>query len=161
MLNDEQTTDLRHKLGLPEDADGATILAALDEALEERADAPPDRPTAGAPEGTVLVDAEVLAQLQAGAAAGAAARQQQVVETRDNTIRAAIRDGRITKASSEKWATRWDADPDGTAEVLASLPAGLVPLDELGHTNPGNQTGSADVDDVAYLALFPDEQKVG
>jgi ATP-dependent protease ClpP protease subunit len=127
----EQLNTMRQDLGLPETADEATIVAALSEALEERAEAPAAA-TTEVPAGMSLVSTEVLDQLRTQASQGAEARAQQLTERRDNAITNAIRTGRITPAQRDHFATLWDADPAGTETLLASLAPGLVPVDELG-----------------------------
>lgn len=130
-FTDEQMTTMRTQLGLPDDADEATILAGLGEALTERADPPPA--TANVPAGMSLIETDVLDGLRNGATAGLAARDQQLTEARDRTIADAVRTGRISPARVEHWQDSWAADPDGTATTLAALEPGLVPVSELGH----------------------------
>jgi hypothetical protein len=79
------TEGLRQRLGIAENADEGTILAALDEALAERATDEP--PKAALPEGTVAIDAGILEQLRTDAAAGRAAREQQQAERREGWSR--------------------------------------------------------------------------
>lgn len=130
-FSDEQLTQMRTDLGLQADADEATIVAALREALEERAEGPST--TTQVPEGMVLVESDVLAGLRDQAGQGALARQQQLDERRDRTIDQAVADGRITPARREHWVNAWNADAEGAEQQLASLAPGLVPLEERGH----------------------------
>jgi hypothetical protein len=137
---------LRERLGLGADADEATILAAVDEALTERAD-PAPAPTASAapivPTGMTLIDEATLADLRQKAEQGVAARARQLTEDRDRTIDDAIRAGKTPPARREHWQTAWAADPDGTKQLLASLAPGLVPLADIGE--PGSEpTGERD-----------------
>lgn len=133
-FSDEQLITLRQKLGTAEDADEATILAALDEALDERAEADPQGNTnqAELPEGTVAIDSDQLEELQVAARAGQEARVQQQRESRERLVSAAVSDGRIPPARREAWLTQIEAD-SGSADVLASLAPGLVPLAAIGH----------------------------
>lgn len=131
-FSDEQLATMRQELGLPEDADEATIVAALSEALEERAETPASN-TATPPEGMVLVESDVLDQLRTGAEQGTAARTQQLIEKRDRAINQAIADGKITPARKDHWVAQWDADPEGAEQTLNALAAGLVPVEERGH----------------------------
>ncbi len=62
---------LRERLGATDAADEDTILAAVDEALAERAET---APTAALPEGVVAIDQATLDQLRAAAEDGRAAR---------------------------------------------------------------------------------------
>ena len=158
-FSDEQMTTMRQELGLPEDADEATIVAALSEALAEQAEATTSHTTtAQAPEGMTLVDTAVLDELRSGARQGVEARQRQLTEDRDRTIEDAIRTGRTTPARREHWQNAWAADPEGTRQMLASLAPGLVPVEELGNAgDPASAQNNAD--DSLYVSLFGDEQK--
>lgn len=154
-FSDEQLTTMRQKLGLAENADEATILAALDEALEERADEPTQQAaasTAQIPEGTVLVDAAMLAELRDGATAGRAARQELDDTARNSAIQAAIDDGRIPAGRREHWQAAWNADANGTRATLEALEPGLIPLAERGHTSDGDEQ-AAQLSDVALDAF--------
>lgn len=143
-FSDEQLTTLRQRLGTAEDADEATILAALDERLAEPA-APPNPP------GTVVLDEAQHAQLLADARDGREARAQQLAEQRDRTVQAAVDDGRIPPARREHWVAQLAADP-GAADVLANLKPGLVPLAETGYA--GNEpTDPAAADDYWFAGV--------
>lgn len=132
-FTDAQLTTMRQELGLPEDADEATIVAALSEALAEQAEETTSSTAATPPEGMVLVESDVLDDLRSAAAMGKEARTQQLNEKRDRTIAQAIADGKITPARREHWAMQWDADPEGAEQTLNALAAGLVPVEERGH----------------------------
>lgn len=152
-FSDEQITDMRQQLGVAEDADEATILAALSEALTEQA--APENAAPAVPDGMAVVDAEVLAQLRADAEAGRQARTTQLEAERDGAIDAAVRDGRIMRSRAEHWRESWNADPDGARQLLASLAPGLVPVDELGVGESPAETE----DDALYASVFGDEKK--
>lgn len=152
-ISDEQLNTLREQVGCDADADLDTVLAAVPEALSERADTTPETNTGGQdqrqiPDGMTLVETDVLATLQAGAQDGVTARAQQLRDERDRAVTAAVADGRITPASRERWQNRWDADADGTRELLAGLPAGLVPVDERGHDDAGEPVAASTVSTV-------------
>lgn len=135
---------LRERLGISADAavDEGAILAALDEALNERVE-----PTTQVPAGTTLIDSGVLAQLQADATAGAAARAEQVAAHRAALVEAAIQDGRTVPAMREHWNAALAANPDGTAQTLAALPKGsALPIAAAGYT--GGVEESADDDSI-------------
>ncbi|GAA2990750.1 hypothetical protein GCM10017559_08520 [Streptosporangium longisporum] len=139
---------LRTRLGLSADADEATILAAVDEALNERAEpTTPTEPVAAAPAalppGTVAIDETMLAELRERAEQGVAARARQLTEDRDRAIEDAIRAGKTPPARREHWQTSWKADPEGTKQLLASLAPGLVPLADIGEPG-GEPTGPSD-----------------
>lgn len=133
---------LRDRLGVTDvEADEQTVLAALDEALGERAsDPPPAVPEL--PEGVTVIDTAALQELQVAAAAGQAARRQQLTEERDDAISAAVRDGRIPMARRDHWQTAWDKDAEGAKAALASLAPGLVPVTTTGL--PGGESASDD-----------------
>ena len=138
-FSDAELNTLRTKLGVAEDADEATILAALDEALDERAEAPaPQGSTTTIPEGMSLIETDVLAELKAGAADGRTARQQQVEAHRDGLIRDAIAAGKISPARRDHWVKQFAADAAGAEEMLAQLEPGLIPVSEVGHADTGD-----------------------
>ena len=155
VMADTLKADILQRLGVTDaNADDATILAALDEALEERADE--TAPTASIPEGTVLLDAGRFAELEAQAAAGAQARAQQDAERRDRLVATALTEGRISAANRAIWRERLDADEDGTAALLATLPkAGAVPTEENGYTGGEDESS----EDSLYASLYPSTKK--
>ncbi len=146
-------SEIRARLGLAGDADEAAVLAALDSRLqptdpgdgtEPAGDADGDtatepvtvsepaavrEPVAAAtklPPGVVAVDEATLAELRRNAQLGAAAHERQRVSDRDREIEAAVQAGKIAPARKDHWVKAWEADPDGTKGVLASLEPGLV-----------------------------------
>lgn len=155
VMADTLKADILQRLGVTDaNADDATILAALDEALEERAD--DTAPTASIPEGTVLVDAGRFAELEAQAAAGAQARAQQDAERRDRLVATALTEGRISADNRKIWRERLDADEDGTTALLATLPkAGAVPTEEIGYTGGEDESS----EDSLYASLYPSTKK--
>lgn len=152
-FTDEQMTDLRRKLGVAEDADEATILAALDESLDERADEQPPANTTTVPAGMALIDEGTLASLRSDAAAGREARDEQQAAARRAAVAAAVSDGRIPPSRREHWEAQLAADP-GAEAVLNSLAKGTVPLDAVGHDGEPDTTEA----DEIYNSLFGDEK---
>ena len=153
-LMEEFLNNLRQRLGVNSEASVEDILAALDEALAERADE--TAPTASIPEGTVLVDAGRFAELEAQAAAGAQARAQQDAERRDRLVATALTEGRISAANRAVWRERLDADEDGTTALLATLPkSGAVPTEEIGYTGGEDESS----EDSLYASLYPSTKK--
>lgn len=153
-------TGIRNALGIPADRelDDDDLVAGVVEALAERAD---PEPTAALPEGAVAIDRTQLDQLQADAAQGRAARQEQLTNARESKIAAALADGRITAASAATWRATLERDDEhGTshgAELLASLAKNQqVPVTPIGYT--GGVEDSND-DDALYAMAFPDEKK--
>lgn len=141
-FSDEQLTTMRQRLGTADDADEATILAALDTRLAERP-APQTAP------GTVVLDEAQHAQLLADARDGREARAQQLAERRERLVRAAVDDGRIPPARAEQWRGYLEADP-GAEETLAALRPGLVPLDEVGYAGKDTPADPAAGDDYWF-----------
>lgn len=155
VFTNEQLTSLRQKLGVTDaDADGQTLLNALDEALEEGAAGP--SAAAGSPtvpEGMVLMDSTMVESLRADATAGRQARQQQQAERRQKLVKDAIGDGRITARARQAWLNKLEIEGASGEEQLASLETGLIPLTEIGYASDGEPdtppaTGKAAVDTV-------------
>lgn len=155
---------LVQKLGLAADADDETILAALDEALDERAGdgADAEGAPAGAPSleqataalasaGMAVVDRAQYEATVAAAQAGAEARAQQVREADERLVDQAITDGRIPPARRDHHLQALAADREGHTAVLAAIPAGVVPLVEVGHGVTSEFTSE---EDATYASLF-------
>lgn len=135
-FSDEQLDQMRESLGLPDDADEAAIVEALqaatadtgnadeDEAEGEGGDAGGD-PLAALPDGVVAIEAATLAELRAQAARGSDAHARQAREDREALVDAAVRDGRIAPARRAHWLKALEADP-GAAATLAALEKGLI-----------------------------------
>lgn len=152
-ITDAQLTTLRQTAGVADDADVDTALAAIAEALQEQAEAPP---TASHPEGTVLVDQAAFADLQAQAALGAQAREQQMAAHREQVLDEAVRAGRIAPAARNGWAALLERD--ATAEAtLAELPANTIPVTEIGHVGQVEGDAAASADDVLYASVYSKE----
>ncbi|MFI7449548.1 head maturation protease, ClpP-related [Nonomuraea sp. NPDC049714] len=140
------TEGLRERLGIADDAelDDDALLDAVDQALAERAEpstagpAPGPEPVAARiPDGMQLIDEATLAELRASAAQGVEARALQRTEARDQALNDAIRVGKFPPARRDHYAAAWDADPEGTRQLLDSLAEGLVPLADVGQ--PGGE----------------------
>lgn len=139
--------DIRQRLGTTADADEATILAALDEALAEQA-----TDTPALPEGTALVDAEQLEQLQADAAAGRQAREEQVAARRASLVEAAVNDGRVPPSRRDHWVDYLAKDPAGE-EALATLKP-VANMTERGFTGGVDESSS---EDAFFARLYSKE----
>jgi ATP-dependent protease ClpP protease subunit len=127
-FTDEEFTALREKLGLGEDAAAGDLLDALDEKLEQAPAAKAAEPPAAAqlPEGVVAIERNVLDELRRDAAAGAAARAEQVKARRLSLVDAAAATGKIRAADRERWLKNLELDPEGYEEILAKLEPGLA-----------------------------------
>jgi hypothetical protein len=162
---------LREGLGLAPDASDEDVNAAMQTALTSTtttgttttagADTTPTAPVAepvaaGVPAGvqrvagTMLIDAsawdaqqERLKRLEAEA--GRRARDE-----RDQVIAAAVKEGKFAPAVTERWARAWDANPEGTREIIATLQKNVIPVEALGFADESG----ADLDDE-FKHLFP------
>jgi hypothetical protein len=142
---------LRQRLGITDaDADEATLLAAVDEALAERTSDDPIEPAVPTvpvlPEGVSVIDTAALEELQIAARAGQQARVRQLTEDRDASIRAAISDGRIPGSRREHWEKQFAADSEGAAKMLASLAPGTIPVEASGLAGDSDALSQEDAD---------------
>ncbi|NIB22871.1 Clp protease [Pseudoteredinibacter isoporae] len=153
-MSDTIKKGLIDRLGITDaDATEDTILAAVDEALAERAE---PAPRFSPPEGTVLMDADQVEQLRADARAGAEARAQQISDRRAGVVDAAIQDGRVAPARRDHWLAQLAADEEGATEVLDSLAPGTIPMAPAGFT--GGVDESTD-EDAVYAKYWPTTEK--
>lgn len=149
---DDFKAGIRERLGMTDaDATDEAVLAALDEALAEQAEV---TPVAAIPEGTQIVETGVLNQLRGDAAAGRAARDQQIKDRRDGIISDALKQGRITAASKDSFRALLDADEEGTAKVLAAMAPNTVPVAEIGHA-----AGEVSAEDALYATAWGADEK--
>lgn len=156
-FNDDQVETLRQMVGVSADADFDTFQGALKEALDERADG---SAAAALPDGTVVIEKGTLEELQAKAALGVQAREQQLAEHRRTVVQAAVRDGRIPPARAEHWEAALAADP-GVEETLGKLAPGLVNVVEIGHSDGSTTEQDGSDTGVTYAALWPEDEKEG
>lgn len=152
-LSNEQIT-MRQKLGIAEDADEATMLAALDEALEERSDPPVETTTPAVPAGHVVIPAAKLADLEAGAALATSTAKSLRDKERDTFLDTV--QGKYLPTSREGWEAEYDRDPAGVRAHFEKAPV-LIPTLELGHDKPVSEIQTEE--DAAYAAAFPETQK--
>ena len=120
----------------------------------------PTPPPAAAqlPDGFVAIDANVLAELQAGSTQGAEARAEQKRTERQGIVNAALADGRLAKASETKaleLLERDDADGVTTyRDFLDSLPKNsAVPMSSSGYTGDMAEAGDSE-GDVTKTAAY-------
>jgi len=143
------------KLGLDADADEAAIDAKIDELTAEGEPVEPTLDEAlkvAAKAGLATnITTEALAGLQAQAAEGAEARAQQIRESDERIVDAAITEGKIAPARRDHHLQALAADREGHTAVLAGLQPGLVPLAEKGHGVTADITNE---DDAIYASLF-------
>ena len=151
-MSDTLSKGLRERLGIKADAqlDEAGLLAALDETLAEQTEAT----STSTPPGTVLIDQTVLVGLQADAAQGRQAREQQLTDQRESLVQAALADGRIAPTSAQDWRDSLAEAPVQAAKLLASLAKNAVPVQAFGYTGGVEESND---DDIAYEAMYGKE----
>ena len=142
---------IREALGLSTDASDDEVKAALTTAGLGAQPTEPDpepNPPAPAPAahtrpamaaGTMTVDVSAwqdredrLKRLEAQAA-------KQRRDERDQVLAPAITQGKFAPARREHWARLWDADPEGTREVVSGLAKNVVPITEVGTAGDGSE----------------------
>jgi hypothetical protein len=106
---------------------------------------------------TVQVDAATWAQTQAALKDVANWREEKRVAKRDEVIRNAVKAGKIAPSRAQHWSDSYDADAEGTTELLNKLAPGLIPLDELGYGDTQDAIASDDAYDMS--ALTPAQRK--
>lgn len=144
-MSDNLTDGIRQRLGLPADADDTAILTALDDRLTAAAEAPT------IPEGTTLIDEQMLDALRADAAAGREAAAALAASRRDGLVDEAVREGRIAPAARAQWREMAEKDEETARKLLASLAPNTVPVAEVG-IGAADETMTAD--DQLYAAAW-------
>lgn len=154
---------LREALGLAADAPDTEVTTALAAAGLGQAGppaAPPDPttepttpvatvPTGALPPGMRLISDSAWEQQQDAIKKLQARETKREREERDTVIAQAVKDGKFTVAQKAHFATLWDADPEGTRNLIGSLQKGVaMSTSELGYAS-----GVAD-DDAAEFAEF-------
>ncbi len=127
-MSDTLIPGLRERLGFADDADEATVLACLDEALSERAEQ--TTAPAAVPTGHVTIPEARLRDLEAGAAAGTQAAAQ--LQQRERTEFLDSMCARYAPTNRAAWETEYDRDPEGTRAHFAAAPD-LLPVASVGH----------------------------
>jgi hypothetical protein len=147
---DEQMASLREILGLGEEFDAAAVIEAASK-LKVTAEQKVAAGSRQLPQGVIAVDQERWDVLNKRVQDAEAYQKRQQVKERDQVIAAAIRDGKFSAARRQHWVRLWDADPEGTREVLAGLQKNVIPVSDLG-TAAG---GEDDLMEEEYRAIFP------
>lgn len=165
---------LREALGLAPDAPDEDVNTAMQGALQAAGattttatdvpstattpTAPPAEPVAagaGAPPrvaGTMVIDASAWDEQQKRIQRLEAEATKRAREERDQVIASAVHDGKFAPARKEHWARLWDADPEGTRQVIAGLTKNVIPVAALGFADDTD----ASIDDE-FAHLFPPE----
>lgn len=161
---------LREGLGLAPDASDEDVTAAMQATLQASGTpaipstapasvvAPAVEPVAAtAPggavprvAGTMVIDASAWDEQQARIKALEADAARRARDERDQVIAAAVADGKFAPARKEHWVRLWDADPEGTRQVIAGLTRNVIPVTALGFADEGD----AGIDEE-FAHLFP------
>ena len=99
----------------------------------------------------VMLDPDTLAKLQAQARLGVEAHNEMKKQKRDRILDKAMELGKFAPARREHYATMYDADPDGTIELLDRMAENAVPVDVLGYSGVAEANKSEA--DRAYAAM--------
>lgn len=160
---------LRQALGMPESATDEEVRAAVVASgyasftpFDDGGPKPPKvgRPpaTGETPKGVVMVDESILDQLRQDASAGQEAFNRLIRQERDQTIAAAINDGKFAPARREHWEKAWDRDPEGTKAAIRDLSKGLIPTNPKGYTvDPEGKNAETEL----YAELYPEAVALG
>lgn len=116
----------------------------------------PSSPSARLPKATaaaeaIMLDPETLAKLQAQARLGMEAHNEMKKQKRDRVLDKAMDLGKFPPSRREHYSTMYDADPDGTIELLNRMAENAVPVDVLGYSGDAEKNKSEA--DRAYSAM--------
>jgi hypothetical protein len=125
---------LTEALGLAEDADAETVVAAVEDVVTTPDLDPAKAATVAAAAGLTMVDPDSLAALQRDATRGRELAAAEAKRQVSSVVMAAIGKGKIPPARREHWVTLLAADPTMKAR-LDAMPDNMVPLVEIGHAS--------------------------
>lgn len=158
------TESALQKLGLDADADEDAIEAAIDEkiaAAETQPEPEPVTPPEPTPEqitqaaakfNLTVMDKAVADQMVEQARLGAEARAQQLAEADERTIVDALKNGKITAASSPTWREQLGKNRETTLALLAAMPENrAMATAEIGY-GAANEDTSVDPEMETLLA---------
>ncbi|MEV4197024.1 head maturation protease, ClpP-related [Micromonospora globbae] len=154
---------IREALGLAADAPDSEVTAALAAAGLATAPNPPEpnpepepapRPAAALPPGMRLISDSAWQAQQDRIKKLEAREAKREREERDAVIAQAVKDGKFTPAQRDHFAKLWDADPEGTRNLIASLQKNVA----LATSELGYASGDPDDEDGEFAefdALYP------
>ena len=102
-----------------------------------------------------MLDPMTLAKLQAQARLGMEAHNEMKKQRRDRVLDKAMDLGKFPPSRREHYATLYDADPDGTVELLDRMAENAVPVDVMGYSGEAESMKSEA--QRAYAGLYPEE----
>lgn len=147
-FTDDQAANLRASLGLAEEDElNAEVLITAAAGLKDKADAKVRAGSGKLPPGVITVEEEVWKNLNGKVEAAEKFRQRTLRNERDEVIGEAVRAGKFSAARADHWRRIWDADPEGTREVLGTLRKNSVPVEDIG-------AGGGNLDDDSYEDEF-------
>jgi ATP-dependent protease ClpP protease subunit len=148
-MSDILKAGLLTRLGVTDSAiSDEQALTALDEVLAEQTS---DTTT---PAGTVLIDSAVLTDLQASAALGRQAREEQDSTRRAAIVDNAVNEGRIAPASRDMWLANLATNEEGTMSLIASLAKNTIPVVEIGKSDDATSA-----EDSLYAQAWGSDEK--
>lgn len=158
-VSDTLLTGLRERLGTAEDADEATVLAALDESLAEQAEPTPGpTPTDPTPPPPPEVPPAALAEVARLSTELAELKAQASARTKAEHFASWQREGKTTPAEVNGTDGKngllavYDAAPEQTVALIGARAKGsAVPLAAIGHDIDPEGTSA---DDALYAELF-------
>jgi ATP-dependent protease ClpP protease subunit len=149
-MSDILKAGLRTRLGVTDSAvlTDEQLLAVVDEVLAEQT-------SSSTPAGTVLIDSAILTGLQADAALGRQAHEDQATARREAIVNSAMEDGRIAPASRDAWLDMLAKNEEGATSLISSLAKnGAVPVIETGTSDE-----PTDADSLYALAFGNDSKE--
>jgi ATP-dependent protease ClpP protease subunit len=154
-FTDEQTSELREALSLPEDATDQDIFDAVLEKLTEPETDPSTEEASTSDlvnqlskRGLTSIDTATLNGLKSEVTEFRAFREERKRKDIEDRVSAAIKHGQIPTSSKEHWQNLLGTDP-GAAAVLEALPHNLIPVTELGHgVDSESESGVVDFEAV-------------
>lgn len=156
-FSDEQLAALRAKLGLPEDAtlDPTALVDGIEKLTASSGDGSPGKTTTKAAPGTVTVDQQVWDDMQTRINRLEQIRASQERSNRERAVDDAIAAGKFAPSRREHWLRVYEADPEGTTNLLAGLTPGQVPTSDYGMPGVGD---GPDLLDAEFAHIFPAER---
>lgn len=159
---------IREALGLPADASDEDVKAELVTAGFAEESAPPEpvqaslfepapaktsakKEPANAADSWMRVEASAWEAAQDRIKKLEAQAQKQREGERDQIIAKAVQDGKFAPARREHWVRLWNADPEGTRDVIDGLARNVIPVMASGYAGDGDEQ---DID-AEYAHLFP------
>lgn len=146
---------IREALGLAPDVSDEQVMAALTSARQPVDQATPDpapttKPPAAPASGTMTIDVSAWAEQQDRIKRLEAADARRRRDERDQVIAQAVTDGKFAPTRKDHWVRLWDADPEGTRQVIDGLAKNVIPVAALGYD------GDIDKDiEKEFADLFP------